>query len=191
MVWAKILKILFVYVKNLGNSVFYNVTIVSALVLFLVEVIDAIFVGLPVWIQPYVRWALFGILVFVCFFLVYGYIRSKWVRKALVWVNLIEKYKRTPLLDPYWKEHQRKRCGCCPPQPDFFWEDGEVELASLLEDKGDTLAKKLDDLQTQMGLVIGAVETGDLTLKEAGARCKEFVFAAWGIVDNVTKKPKS
>lgn len=187
MLWTKILKLWFVCVKNLGHSVFYNVTVVSAIVIFLAELIDAVFVEIPPWAQPYVRWTSFGVLVLVCFLFIYGYIRSKWVRKALVWVNLIEKYKRTPLLDPYWEEHQKKRHGCCPPHRDF-WEDGEVEQTSWLDEEN-TLARRLDNLQTQMGLVIGAVETGDLALKDASIRCEKFVNAAWGIVNNITKDP--
>lgn len=186
MLWTKILKLWFVCVKNLGHSVFYNITVVSAIAIFLAELIDAVFVETPPWAQPYVRWTSFGVLVLVCFLFVYGYIQSKWVRKALVWVNLIEKYKKTPLLDPYWEEHQRKRCGCCPPNIGHL-EEGEEELVLLSEE--DTLARKLENLQTQMGLVIGAVETRDLALKDASIRCKKFVNAAWGIVNNITKDP--
>lgn len=155
MVWVKIFRLLFHLVKNLGNSVFYNVTLLSTLFLLIAEVVDSVFFVLPLWMQNCLHWILLGIFVLSLFLFVYGYVRSKWVRKAVVWMNIINRYKRDQLLNPYWKD-------------------------------GKTLARQLDHLETKMGLVIGALESGELSLKEAAVRCKVYVNAAWMIVNEIT-----
>lgn len=155
MVWVKIFRLLFHLVKNLGNSVFYNVTLISTLILFVAEIVDSVFIALPAWMQNYVHWLLFGIFALSLFLFAYGYIRSKWVRKAVVWMNIINRYKRDPLLGPYWDAHSKSR--------------------------------QLDFLETKMGLVIGALESGELGLKDAATRCKAAVNAAWLIVNEITQ----
>lgn len=155
MVWVKIFRLLFHLAKNLGNSVFYNVTLISALFLLIAEIIDSIFFALPQWAQATAQWVLLGIFVLSLLLFVYGYIQSKWVRKAVVWITIINRYKRDNLLNPFW---------------------GEAKI----------LARQLDHLETKMGLVIGALESGELSLKEAAVRCKFYVNAAWLIVDEIT-----
>lgn len=196
MLLIKALRLCLISMRELGGIPF-NV----AIFLFLfAKALDVSEWPLPPGIASYTRWANLGLFAVCVLFFAYGYIRSRWLRKAVLWVALIDKIKHKQPYDPDWLiwEWQKKSRRYDPaeryPGGDLggdVFAGATSALFDFEKPKKEPEAEKgvrLDEIQTHLESLIGSVESGDRALKQANDECKRFIAQAKEIVDASIKK---
>lgn len=187
MLYVRILKLFLECTKNLGLSIPFHTAFAFILLEVVLKVLD---LQLPDPYQSILYGGMWGlsILTVICF--LYGYLNSKWVRRAVGWIALIEKYKNSTVLDPDWENHENREC---PHKQYLDTGNGMVPFSKILgNEKNQELAdlkKKIRDIQARLGLVTGAVSVGSITLAAANERCKHFIAEAEVIIEKITEVP--